>query len=118
MVNSGAIKITVADSHIARAWSQVLENLQIHENVALRKGSELAWMVRKNNPRLLSSLNEFLVTHKKGTLLGNIYFKRYYQNADMLKNPTGIEGWKKVKKYRKVIKKYADKYNFDWLLIY
>ena len=117
MVDNGAIAITVADSHIARAWSKVLENINIHEDVVLRKNSKIAWMVRKNNPQLLSSLNAFLNTHKKGTLLGNIYFKRYYNDADRLRNPLDPEEWEKLKQYKEIIKKYAREYDFDWLLI-
>ncbi len=117
MVDNGAIAITVADSHIARAWSEVLENIKINEDVVLRKNSKIAWMVRKNNPLLLSSLNAFLDTHKKGTLMGNIYFNRYYNDAHRLKNPLDPEEWGKLKQYKGVIKKYAQKYDFDWLLI-
>ena len=117
MVDAGAIEITVADSHIAKAWSQVLENIRIHADVFLRSGAEIAWMVRKDNPKLLASLNEFLKTHKKGTLLGNIYFKRYHDEASKLHNPTGLEEWRQLKRFKDVIKKYAERYGFDWLLI-
>ena len=117
MVNSGAVDITVADSHIARAWSKVLRNIQVHEKVKVSSGSQIAWMVRKQNPKLLSSLNEFLKTHKKGTLLGNIYFNRYFRDFKKLKDPTDMEKWKKMKKYKALIQKYASKYDFDWLLM-
>ena len=117
MVDAGAVKITVADSHIARAWSEVLKNIEIHDQVRLREGSEIAWMVRKNNPKLLSSLNSFLKTHKKGTLLGNIYFNRYFMSAEKLKDPTDSQKWKKMLKYKDLIKRYAAKYGFDWMLI-
>lgn len=117
MVDAGAIGITVADSHIAKAWSQVLENIEIHQEVFLRSGAEIAWMVRKSNPKLLASLNGFLKTHKKGTLLGNIYFKRYHDEAYKLHNPTGLEEWQQLKRFKDVIKKYAVRYDFDWLLI-
>ena len=117
MVDSGAIDITVADSHIANVWSKVLKNLEIHENMVLRKGSKIAWMVRKNNPELKSSLNAFLKTHKKGTLLGNIYFNRYFEQIDKLKNPSELDEWKKVKQYKTVMQKYGEKYDVDWLLI-
>jgi len=116
MVDSGAVKITVADSHIAEAWAEVLKDIRV-TNICLRQNANIAWMVRKNNPQLLSSLNEFLKTHKKGTLLGNVYFKRYYQNAEKLKDPLEIEEWEKIKRYKKLIKKYAQKYEFDWLLL-
>ncbi len=117
MVNSGAIDITVADSHLAEAWSEVLPDIEIYENVTLRKNSKIAWMVRKTNPKLRASLNKFLKTHKRGTLLGNIYFKRYYKRVDKLKNPKEIKEWEKLKRYKGVIMKYAARYDFDWLLV-
>lgn len=117
MVNSGAIHITISDSHIAKVWSKILKNIHLHEDIILRKGSNIAWMVRENNPELQASLNAFLKTHKKGTFLGNIYFNRYFKKVDKLKDPTEIEKWKKVKQYKDIIQKYADKYDFDWLLI-
>ncbi len=117
MVNSGALEITVADGHIAEAWKEVLENIAVHEDLQLRKGGEIAWMVRKDNPKLKKSLNRFLHTHKEGTLLGNIYFRRHYKNADALRDPTDLENWDKLRKYENIIRKYADKYDFDWLLI-
>lgn len=117
MVNSGALGITVADSHIAQAWSKVLPDIHIHEELALREGAQIAWMVRQENPKLRQSLNAYLKDHKKGTLLGNIYFNRYYSKADQLKNPIEIEQWNKVKQYKSVIQNYADKYNFDWVLL-
>ncbi|MFO7816419.1 MAG: transglycosylase SLT domain-containing protein [Thermodesulfobacteriota bacterium] len=117
MVNSGALEITVADRHIAEAWKKVLENIAVHEDMQLRKGGEIAWMVRKNNPKLKKSLNRFLHTHKEGTLLGNIYFRRHYKNAAALRDPTDLENWDKLRKYENIIRKYAYMYDFDWLLI-
>lgn len=117
MVNSGALKITVADSHIARAWAGVLPEIRIRKNLVLHQGAKIAWMVRKDNPKLKHSLNRYLQHHKKGTLLGNIYFNRYYKDTAKLKNPVELEEWNKVKQYKDVIQTYAEQYDFDWLLI-
>lgn len=117
MVDSGVLGITVSDSHIAKAWSTVLENIEIHENLILRKGSRIAWMVRQDNPKLEANLNRFLKNHKKGTLLGNIYFNRYFENAEKLEDPTEPENWQQLEQYRSVIRRYARQYDFDWLLI-
>ncbi|WP_083254733.1 lytic transglycosylase F [Desulfoplanes formicivorans] len=116
MVNAGAIPVTVADEHIAQAWSKALPNIVVND-LAVRTGGQIAWMVRKNSPQLLASLNTFLQSHKQGTRLGNIYFERYYAPSKGLKNPRELANWDKLKKYKKVIQKYADKYGFDWLLI-
>lgn len=117
MVNAGAIKITVSDSHIAGIWSKELKNLQVHRNIKLRSGTQIAWMVRKNNPELKASLNRFLKKHRKGTLLGNIYFNRYYKNNPWIKNPLRAGEEKKLKQCKPIFKKYAAQYDFDWRLI-
>ena len=117
MVNSGAVKYTVCDSHLARIWSKVLPDIRVQEDTVLRKGGKIAWAVRENNPLLKRDLNCFLKKHKKGTLLGNIFFNRYYHNSEWIKYPLGEKNSRKSKEYIPVIKKYAKKYNFDWKLI-
>ncbi|MEE8423417.1 MAG: lytic transglycosylase F [Thermodesulfobacteriota bacterium] len=117
LVNSGAIEITVSDSHTAKIWSSIFNNLQVLDHLKVRVGSKIAWMVRKNNPELRGSLNEFVKTHQKGTLLGNIYFNRYYKNNKWIKNPLTPEERKKLHKHMGLFQKYASRYRFDWMLI-
>lgn len=117
MVNAGAVGITVSDSHIADIWSRFLKNLRLHRDVKLRKGSRIAWAVRKNNPALKESLNNFLKSHRKGTLLGNIYFNRYYKDNRWMENPLGPRGIRKMHKYESLFRKYATRYGFDWKLV-
>ncbi len=118
MVHAGAIEITLSDSHIAGIWSKILKNLQVHRKVKLRSGTQIAWMVRKNNPELKASLNRFLKKHRKGTLLGNIYFDRYYKDNPWIKNPLYADEEKRLKQCKPLFKKYATRYGFDdWMLI-
>jgi len=117
LVNSGAIKITISDSHIATVWAKVLKNIKLLKNLKVRQGSKIAWAVRKNNPILKKSLNRFIRKVRKGTLLGNIYFRRYFKNTKWIKNPLSLKEKRKIKKYQKYFKKYAKMYGFDWILI-
>jgi len=117
LVNTGAVEFTVSDSHIANIWADIFSNLVIHNALKLRSGGEIAWMIRKNSPKLKASLNAFLKQRQKGTLLGNIYFKRYYEKNPWIKNPLSSDRNKNLLKYKKLLKKYADRYGFDWLLI-
>ncbi|UCD80759.1 MAG: lytic transglycosylase F, partial [Desulfobacterales bacterium] len=117
LVNSGAIERTVSDSHLAKIWSEVLHDIRAHENIQLRKGGKIAWAVRKNNPKLKQSLDRFAREHRKGTLLGNIFFKRYYEEKRWVKNPLEGDGGKKIERFRPLFEKYAEKYRFDWRLI-
>ncbi len=117
LVNSGAIARTVCDSHIANAWAEILTDIRVSGDVTFRKGGNIAWAVRKNSPALKASLDRFAKTHRKGTRLGNIFFKRYYENTTWIKNPlTGGSG-KKLVAYAPLFKKYAARYGFDWRLI-
>jgi len=116
MVNSGMIDITVADSHIAKFWSKIFNNIELKPNIKINSGSKIAWMVRKNNPKLKSSLNQFIRVHRKGTLKGNLYFKRYYENYRWIKNPLSDRRCTNLNYYIKLFKKYGRQYNIDWRL--
>ena len=117
LVNTGAIERTVSDSHIAEIWTKVLPDIKAYQNIKLRQGGAIAWAVRKNNPKLKQSLDRFVAKHRKGTLLGNILFKRYYEDKRWVKNPLEGNGNEKIKRFRPLFEKYADKYHFDWRLI-
>lgn len=117
LVNSGAIEMTVCDSHIAKLWSGIFKDMVIHDHLKVRTGAKIAWMVRKKNPELRQSLNRFIKGHRKGTLLGNIYFKRYYRKNPWIKNPLSKNERIKLEKYKKLFQKYAAMYDLDWLLV-
>ena len=117
LVNSGALDLTVADEHLAKLWAGVLPNLKVRSDIAINEGGELAWAVRKGNPKLLKSLNRFADGHKKGTLVGNILFERFYRDTHWIKNPVSKAQRRKLKKLSKLFKKYAEQYGFDWLSI-
>lgn len=117
MVNSGAITMTVCDSHIAEIWSKVLPDIRIHRNVVFRKGGKIAWAIRKNNPLLKESLNDFIKGHKKGTLMGNMFFTRYYENMKWIKNPLKGKFEQRATEYKPLFQKYSAEYDFNWILI-
>jgi membrane-bound lytic murein transglycosylase MltF len=117
LVNAGIFDLTVADRHIAELWSSVLTDMVPRYNLKVHAGGKIAWAVRKNSPELLASLNPFVKKNKKRTLIGNILFKKYYENAKWIRNPLTAEEQKKLERYRDLFQKYADKYDFDWLLL-
>lgn len=115
LVNAGVIDITVADHHEAEAWSQVLPDIVIRKDLEINSEGNIAWAVRKNNKALLSSLNDFVQKNKKGTLLGNILFKRYYQHSNWIKNPVTETERNKLNHLIGLFKKYGDLYDFHFL---
>ena len=115
LVNAGIVDYGVAESHVAALWSRILPNLKVYDRVSLHQGGSVAWTIRKNNPQLKASLNEFIESHKKGTLLGNIYFNRYFKNTQWIKNPLEPNDWGKFSRYAPLFKKYGTLYGIDWM---
>jgi len=117
LVNAGVVSITVADQHLAEAWSEVLPDIVVRQDLQINAGGRIAWAVRKENPELLSHLNDFIKEHRKGSLLGNILFKRYYQNSKWIENPLSEQERKKLQNLILLFTKYGNRYEFDWLAI-
>lgn len=117
MVNTGIFNLTVADKHVADAWAGIMSNLQVHENLVIHSGGSIAWAVRKDNPELRASLDTFIAKNKKGTLLGNIFFNRYFKDSKWIANPVGEEYRNRLEQLRGVFQKYGEMYGFDWLAL-
>ena len=117
MVNARIFDYMVVDNHIAEIWSQVYKNLVLYKEIKVNSGGKIAWAVRPNNPQLLKHVNGFLKKHKKGSLVGNILFNRYFKNTKWVTNPISESERKKFDAIVKLLKKYGDQYGFDWLMI-
>jgi membrane-bound lytic murein transglycosylase MltF len=117
MVNAGLIPMIVMDSHKAQFWEQIFDNIKVHSDIAVRNGGEIAWAFRKNSPKLKTVVNEFVKGHKKGTMLGNVLFKRYLKNTKYVKNSVSKQEMKKYNAMVQLFKKYAGKYDFNYLMI-
>ena len=117
MANAGLIGITVADDYLAELWDQVYEHITLHPNLAIRNGGKIGWMFRKQSPKLKAAVDAFVKTHKKGTLYGNILFKRYLKSLRWVRNPLEQADMARFEATSEIFKKYADRYNFDWLML-
>jgi membrane-bound lytic murein transglycosylase MltF len=117
MVNAGLIPMIVMDSHKVQLWEQVFSNIRVHPDIAVRTGGQIAWAFRKNSPQLAAAINEFVTGHKKGTLFGNIVFDRYLRNARYIRNSVSEAELEKFDDMVKIFQKYADRYDFDYLMI-
>jgi membrane-bound lytic murein transglycosylase MltF len=117
MVNAGIIPITIVDSHLAEFWVSIFDDIKVHSNLTVRTGGKIAWAIRKNCPLLKKEINEFVKSAKKGTLLGNILFKRYLKTNKWVKNPLAAEERKRYEKTIELFEKYSGEYGFDWVMI-
>ena len=117
MVNAGLIPMIVVDSHKALFWEQIFDQIKVHPDIAVRTGGEIAWAFRKNSPKLEAIVNAFVKDHKKGTLLGNMLFKRYLRDNRYVKNSVSEQEMKKFRAMVEYFKTYSDRYDFDYLMI-
>jgi membrane-bound lytic murein transglycosylase MltF len=112
LVNAGIIKTTVVDHHIAEAWAKILPDIVIRKDLKIHTGGKIAWAARKENPKLLASLNAFIRRHKKGSLVGNVLFKRYYQDSKWINNPNSGKERDKLTKLRDLLQRFGKQYAF------
>jgi membrane-bound lytic murein transglycosylase MltF len=117
MVNAGIIPMIVTDSHKAQFWAQIFDKIKINSEITFRTGGEIAWAIRKNSPKLKTVINDFVEGHKEGTMIGNMLFKRYLKDTSYVKNSLSNKELKKFEAMVQLFKKYADRYDFDHLMI-
>ncbi len=117
LVNSGVVKLTVADEHIAKVWSPIFPNIVLKPDVAVSSGGSIAWAIRKNTPEFKASVNSYVEKIKKGTLEGNIAFNNYYKSRRWVKNPLDPSELAKLDKVVKVMKRFGERYGWDWIAI-
>ncbi len=117
MVNSGMIPAIIVDSNKAQFWDQIFDKIVLHPDIAIHTGGQIAWAFRQNSPQLSQEVNNFLQTQKQGTLMGNIFLKRYLRDTLWIKNATTGGEIGKLESLAQYFQKYGQQYNFDWLLL-
>ena len=117
MVNADLVPFTVVDRHIAEFWQQIFEEIVVREDLAINTGTEIGWAFRKNSPQLREAVDEFVARNRKGTLLGNMFFKRYLRNTSFVKRSLSESEVEKFHDTVELFKKYAGQYDFDWLMV-
>lgn len=117
MVNAGALPAIIVDSHKAKFWAQVFDNIKINEKAPLRSGGEIAWAFRKDSPELATLANEYIKTIKVGTRLGSTIFAAYLKQKKWLKKLNDEEDRKKFLELIGLFQKYGKQYDINWLIL-
>ena len=117
MVNAGLIPAVIVDSHKAALWAQVYDEITVHDDLAIHRDGDIAWALRKGSPKLLEAVNGFVRKARKGTLLGNILIDRYLGDPRRIDDVRSGKARERYEATVEIIKKYAGKYDIDWLMI-
>jgi len=110
------IDLTIADSNLLAIEKHFRE--QITTPLTLNTGVAHSYIVRKNNPKLLEYLNQFIRVHYRKTFY-NVVKNKYFTPAG--KNTAKIEerlrSGSELSPYDDLVRKTVVPYNFDWRLI-
>ena len=91
MVDAGIVPVTITNTLYASFWRQVYDRLHVYDGLEVRRDGAIAWAVRREARQLLGAINEFVDSHKVGTVFGNLLIKRYLGSAARLHNPGAAE---------------------------
>ena len=115
-VNAGLVPASVMYDKIADAWSKVLPHFTVHHDVVLLKGP-LCWAVQRNTPRLKAAINDFIKSHRLGTLYGNTIMRRYIQETKWVTEATSREDLKRFNEMMKLFQTYGAQYSYPYLML-
>jgi len=116
MVNAGMLDAVVMDNWIARAWTHLLPNVRLNEQVVLRDDSHIGWAVRKQDDRLEQEIAEYFgSSHRQ--LASAARYRQFVKRLKGLKNNATARELKKFEQLVTLFEKYGQKYQFDPLLL-
>jgi membrane-bound lytic murein transglycosylase MltF len=119
MVNAGLIKIIVVDRYQALLWAKVFKKLKPHNGVVVNAGGDLAWMIRKDSPKLKVEIADFAKKHGQKSAFGKALIKKYGGdgNPRVVKQATAAGEIKKFQNTVEFFRKYGAQYDMDYLLM-
>ena len=117
MASAGLVDILVVDNHKAWFWQRVWPSLKLYPTVALRKGGEIAWAIRKNSPQLRAALDRFMATNGLNSLTARMIFRRYLLNTQYVKGAAADAARDRFRALVVIFRKYGARYEMDWMLM-
>ncbi len=117
MLNAGLLEAIVVDDWKARMWAQVLPGIKVNGEATVRTGGMIGWAIRKGSPQLEEIVHEFHANFVQKHGLQQARIKQYSNRIRQLKDPTGSTDWKRFEETLALFRKYAEKYDFDPLML-
>ncbi|HXX74130.1 MAG TPA: transporter substrate-binding domain-containing protein [Nitrospiraceae bacterium] len=117
MVNAGLVGIVVVDRYQALLWAKVFKKLKAHEDVVVNEGGDIAWMIRKDSPKLKAEIAVFAKKYGQKSDFGKALVKKYAGSTKIVKPATSASEIKKFEATVQFFRKYGAKYDTDYLLM-
>ncbi len=117
-VGTKKYQFTIADSHIVDLEMTFRDDIK--SLMSLGEPKAQSWAIKSGNTELLEKSDLFIKKYYKG-LFYNVIYNKYFKNERRLKKQyVGYSDAKNLgilSPYDEILKKYAQKYNFDWKLL-
>lgn len=118
LVNAEIYDYTVVDNHLAELWQLLFENLVIFDQMTFAEQGQIGWAVRKDNPKLKQSLNQFISNNARpGSYYSNVLLNKYFKNTAWANQPLTQDLLHQLDYLKPYFQVYADFYDFDWILV-
>jgi membrane-bound lytic murein transglycosylase MltF len=117
LVSLKSADYTLVNSYWAETIGKRFPNLVILKDRPFRKKVAISWAARKKSLHLLRELNAFMPQVRKGTLLGNTFGHKYFDDLSRLQSADFNWAAQRISKYDDSLKKYGNKFGFDWRLL-
>jgi membrane-bound lytic murein transglycosylase MltF len=117
MLNVGVLQILVVDDWKARMWAQMLPQIKVHENMAVREGGYVGWAIRKQSPQLQAVITDFYDNFIKKQSVAQVRLKQYMQGIKQIHNNTESAELKRFRQTVAFFEKYGQQYQFDPLML-
>ncbi|WP_423194767.1 transglycosylase SLT domain-containing protein [Cupriavidus sp. H18C2] len=117
MMNVGLLQILVADDWKARMWAQMLPQVRVHENIAVREGGYVGWAIRKQSPQLQAAVSDFYENYIRKQSIAEIRLKQYMQGIKQIHNNSESTELKRFTQTVAIFEKYGQQYRFDPLML-
>jgi membrane-bound lytic murein transglycosylase MltF len=117
MVNAGLVSIGVVNRYQALLWAKVFKKLKPREDLVVNKGGDIAWMIRKNSPKLRAEIAKFAKQYGMKSDFGKALIKKYAGSPRIVKPATSASEIRKYEATVDFFRRYGDKYGMDYLLM-
>ncbi|PLP99204.1 MltF family protein [Cupriavidus pauculus] len=117
MLNVGLLQILVVDDWKARMWVQMLPQVKVHENMAVREGGYVGWAMRKQSPQLQAAVSNFYDNYIKKQSIAQIRLKQYMQGIKQIHSNAESSELKRFAVTVAFFEKYGQQYRFDPLML-
>jgi len=117
MMNSDLLSMTVADSHRMKLWSQVFQNVKVHDDIVFRENASVALAMRKQSPELKKFLDGFVRENRVGTLVTNMLLTQFTEYTGWVKPALERDPFRRFEQLASLFQTYGGQYNFDWLML-